>query len=588
MSDVDEVKNKLDIVDIVGQHVTLKKAGRNFKGLCPFHREKTPSFMVSPERQSFHCFGCGKGGSVIDFVMEHDHIDFVEALEELAQRAGVTLTKRITDAPEQKLKEALYEVNRIASEYYHYMLTKHKLGERALLYLRNRGISDKSIKTFGLGYSPNSWEALSRYLKTKKYSDQLLAQAGLTVRGTRGYYDRFRGRVMFTLRDHRGNVAGFSGRVLDPDIKEAKYINTAETPVYSKSNMLFGLDVTKDAIAKTQEAICMEGELDLISSFQEGVGNVVAIKGSALTEGHVHLLKRFAKTLTFCLDSDTAGDAASRRGMDIAEAAGLEIKAVLIPSGKDPDEAVREDPVGFKKAVKEAIPIYDFFITSVAKRFDLSSPFGKKQASQELLPLVARIANAIVRGHYVKKLAQLLTVSPEYIEEELRKTKLPLDAVRTQEPQAPQEALSRREKLEVYMLTLLLQGDTGTLWKDLQSAVPLDDISSPGVRRILEHLADYLSRKEAFVISEFVADLPPEVVPLLDQAYLWDVSGILDQPVEYGEEWRKTVRELHRTILRQKIQDLSLKLAGSDDPSLQNELNRLTNELSSLEKTNTF
>jgi len=383
MSDIDEVKNRLNIVDIVGERVSLKKAGRNFKGLCPFHHEKTPSFMVSPERATFHCFGCGKGGSVIDFVMEYEHIDFVESLEQLAGRAGVTLTKRYGDSPEQKLKEKMYEVNQLTSEFYQYMLTNHHVGKKALLYLKNRGISDKSIKIFGLGYSPNSWDALSLFLKKKKYDERILDQAGLTVKGNRGSYDRFRGRVMFTLRDHRGKVVGFSGRVLDPTGKglpagrqEAKYINTSETPVYVKSNVLYGLDVTKGAIAKSGEAILMEGELDLISSFQEGVGNVVAIKGSALTEGHVHLLKRFTKTLVFCLDSDIAGDAASRRGIDISEREGLEMKAIIIPSGKDPDDAVREDPIAFKKAVSAAIPIYDFFLTSIKKRFDMTSASG--------------------------------------------------------------------------------------------------------------------------------------------------------------------------------------------------------------------
>jgi DNA primase len=596
MSDVDEIKQRLNIVDIVGERVTLKKAGRNFKGLCPFHPEKTPSFMVSQERATFHCFGCGKGGSVIDFVMEYEHIDFIEALEQLAWRAGVKLTKRMGDSPDQKLKEKLYEVNALAGEFYHYILTKHKLGEKALLYLKNRGVSDKSIKTFGLGYSPNSWDALSLFLKKKKYDDRILDQAGLTVRGNRGSYDRFRGRVMFTLRDHRGNVVGFSGRVLDPTIKDhpshdasdwhgAKYINTSETPVYTKSNVLYGLDVTKSAIAKAGEAICMEGELDLISSFQVGIGNVVAIKGSALTEGHVHLLKRFAKTLVFCLDSDVAGDAASRRGIDIAEREGLEMKAIIISSGKDPDEAVREDPVSFKKAVSAAIPIYDFFLASVQKRHDLTTPSGKKKASEELLPIMFRMTNAIVQGHYIKKLAQLMGVSEEYVDEEMRKIKVPFGTAPVKDGNEPVEIVSRQEKIELYTLALLLQGKTHTLWEDVKQGVPLEDFSYMPVRQILEKLEVYLGDNADFSITLFVKTLPSELISILDQAYLWDVSGITDDETSYQEEWKKTLRELHRTVIRKKIQDMSSEVRAVEDPTLQERLSELTRELSVLEKS---
>jgi len=585
MSDVDEIKQRLNIVDIVGERVTLKKAGRNFKGLCPFHPEKTPSFMVSPERATFHCFGCAKGGSVIDFVMEYEHIDFIEALEQLADRAGVKLTKRLGDSPDQKLKEKLYEVNALAGEFYHYILTKHKLGEKAVLYLKNRGVSDKSIKTFGLGYSPNSWDALSLFLKKKKYDERILETAGLTIRGNRGSYDRFRGRVMFTLRDHRGNVVGFSGRVLDPSIKEAKYINTSETPVYTKSNVLYGLDVTKSAIAKAGEAICMEGELDLISSFQAGVGNVVAIKGSALTEGHVHLLKRFAKTLVFCLDSDVAGDAASRRGIDIAERDGFEMKTIIIPSGKDPDDAVREDPIGFKKAVSSAIPIYDFFLTSVQKRYDLTTPHGKKKASEELLPILFRMTNAIVQGHYVKKLAQLMGVSEEYVDEEMRKIKVPFGNPSGKDGKEPVEMVSRQEKIELYTLALLLQGKINTLWEDVKQAIPLEDFSYMPVRQILEKLESYLTDNADFSITLFVKTLPSELISILDKAYLWDVSGITDDEMSYQEEWKKTLRELHRTVIRKKIQDINKEVRTVEDPTLQERLSELTRELSVLEKS---
>ncbi|EKD67522.1 MAG: hypothetical protein ACD_48C00361G0001, partial [uncultured bacterium] len=532
MGDADEVKSKLNIIDIINEKVPLKKAGRNFKGLCPFHNEKTPSFMVSPDRQVFHCFGCSKGGSVIDFVMEYEHMEFPEALEELAQRAGVTLTKRKSDSPERKLKETLFEINHMASEFYHYLLTKHRLGEKALLYLRNRGITDKSIRTFSLGYSPNSWEGVYRFLKKKQYDDALLEKAGLVLPGNRGMYDRFRGRLMFTLRDHKGNIVGFSGRVLDPAIKEAKYINTSETPVYSKSNVLYGLDVTHDAIVKAGEAILMEGEIDVISSFQVGISNVVAIKGSALTEGHVHLLKRYAERVVFALDADMAGDKAARRGIDVGEGAGLDMRVAIMPIGKDPDEAAREDEVGLKKALKNAIPIYDYFIESAKKRFDLTSAFGKQKASEELLPILSKIENGIVQGHYIKKAAVAFDVSEDIIIDGIKKVKRPIEMIRRSVVDIKESnfAISGPERLELYMLGLFLQGDTKKLYADFLHVVVIASLKHMGVRRVMEQIDSYIKQDTVFVVSEFAKTIPKELLPVLDEAYLWDISTIVDDP----------------------------------------------------------
>jgi len=591
MGDVDEIKSRLNIVDVIGEKVTLKKSGRNFKGLCPFHNEKTPSFMVSPDRQVFHCFGCAKGGSVIDFVMEYQHVEFPEALEELAMRAGVTLQERKSDSPERKLKEAIYEINELASSYFTYLLTKHTLGEKALLYVKNRGITDKSIKTFGLGYSPNSWEALYQFLKKKQYSDELIEKAGLALRGNRGLYDRFRGRLMFTLRDHRGKVVGFSGRVLDPTIKDAKYINTSETPVYSKSNVLFGLDVTQDAIVKANEAILMEGEIDVISSFQSGISNVVAIKGAALTEGHVHLLKRYTERLIFALDSDLAGDAAARRGIDIAEREGLDMKVAVMPMGKDPDEAAREDPVGLKKAMKNAVPIYDYFITSSKKRFDMTTAFGKKKASEELLPILAKIENSIVQGHYIKKVAVELGVSEETIVDGMKKVKPSLESLRMDRPNEPKKesfAISGPERLELYCLGLLLQGDTKILAHEFFSVANPQDIKHMGVRRILESLKTYIEGEGIFLVTDFARVLPKELLPVLDEAYLWDLAVSTENSDTFKKEWARTVKEVKKGILKRKMRDVTDRMrtaSEEDDANIQEDLAELTTQYTQLEKS---
>ncbi|MBI3955812.1 DNA primase [Candidatus Gottesmanbacteria bacterium] len=582
MSDIDEVKARTDIIAVISARVTLKKAGRHWKALCPFHSEKTPSFIVSPERQSWKCFGCGKGGSVLDFVMEYEHVDFVEALETLAEKAGVKLERRVADTPESKLKEKIFAANHLASEYYHYLLTQHAIGEKARQYLKTRGVTDKTIKTFVLGYSPNSWHGLLKYLQKKGYDGELLEKAGLVI-PSRNYYDRFRGRVMFTLKDHRGNVVGFSGRLLDPDAKEAKYINTSETLVYSKSNVLYGLDVAKAAIQKEGGAIVMEGEFDVISSFQAGVANAVAIKGSALTQGHVNLLRRFADRLVLALDSDLAGDAAARRGIEIADRAGLDLRVASMPTGKDPDDAARENPSIFKKALKAAEPIYDYFITSATKRFDPKDAFGKRKISDELLPVIAKIDNPIVQGHYVKKLAGALGVSEDAVGDGMRKLARTQGFGRAAEggKQELKKGRSRGENLGLYVLAILLQGKTVDLYEELKESVAITDFTIPAVRQILEHLEHYLKEHPVFLIKDFADRLPKELTPTLDEAFLWDVAGLLDDQERLSKEWTKALAELKRMSLRRKITDLSKKMSEETDTG--EALRSLTRELKQLD-----
>ncbi len=593
MSDIDEIKARVNIADVIGKRVTLKKAGHNFKALCPFHSEKTPSFIVSPERQIYKCFGCGKGGSVIDFVMEYEHVDFIEALESLADLSGVKLERRPADSPEAKLKQRMYEANHLASEYYHYILTKHKSGDRARRYLKTRGVIDKTIETFALGYAPHSWDALLSFLRKKGYDEGLLEQAGLILKSQSRYYDRFRGRVIFTLKDHRGKVVGFSGRLLDPDAKEAKYINTSETPVYSKSNVLYGLDVTKDAIVKAGEAIVVEGEFDVISPFQAGVANVVAIKGSALTEAHVRLLKRFTDRLEFALDSDISGDAASRRGIEIADTAGMDMRVVTLPLGKDPDEAVRTSPGLFRKAVKDAVPVYDYFIASAISRFDIATSYGKRKASDELLPVIAKIENPVVQAHYVKKLAATLDISESSVTDGMHKT-TSVSFKKIDTGEAPKNILTRPEKLETYVLALLLQGKTGEWLEELREHVALEDFVQQAVRTIFINLEKFVRGKRVFLLKDFADSLPTELAPTLDDAYLWDLSDISGDEEKFVREWTVALKELRRSILKRKIREFnraiqeSVRKASDEGEQeigrLQKEIKECSKVLASLDK----
>lgn len=364
--DVDEVKQKTDIVSIISAHMELKKAGRNFKGLCPFHGEKTPSFIVSPEIQIYKCFGCGESGDVFTFLEKTEGMEFSEALQYLADKAGIKLKKINTKAKSEK--EKIYDTNSLALKLYKYILNKHKAGESALNYvIQDRGLIQESIATFNLGYSPQDPKVVANTLVKKKgIKPEDLVYAGIAYQRGGQFFDRFRGRVVFPLFDHRGNVCGFSGRILPGDKTNlAKYINTPDTPAYHKSDMFYGLNITRDYIRKEKSVIIVEGELDVISLWQIGIKNVVAIKGSALTDSQANLIRRFAEKIVFALDSDAAGKEAVSRALQVSEKYDLEVGVSELGKYKDPDEAARSNPEDLKKLLANTIPGWDFLINVV-------------------------------------------------------------------------------------------------------------------------------------------------------------------------------------------------------------------------------
>ncbi|MDE2025562.1 MAG: DNA primase, partial [Patescibacteria group bacterium] len=457
MDQVAEVREKTDIVALINSYVPLKKMGQNFKAPCPFHNEKTPSFVVSPERQIWHCFGCGKGGDCFTFLMEYEHMEFPEALRFLADKAGVILVQKGFDSVGNTKKEQLYKLNALAAEFYHFLLTKHTVGKLALSYVENRKIKPQTIETYMLGYAPAGGTALVRFLLEKKgYQADDLFEAGLITRRMGKLVDFFHDRLMFPLYDHRGNVIGFSGRVLTPINDGSKYINTRETVVYHKGSVFFGLNSSKEAIKKENQAIIMEGEFDVIAAFQEGITNTVAIKGTALTEEQVNLISRFANKITMCLDSDSAGQEALKRSLPILERKGVTTTVIQIPGGKDPDEAIKTDPLAFKKAVRKDVPVYDVLIDLALQKYDPDSAEGKKQIGGEVLPHIAHITNEIVKEHYLNLLARRLNTSYETLTRELdrlaKKEVIKADPVMLNKTQRPRE-----DVLEEYLIALIIQ-----------------------------------------------------------------------------------------------------------------------------------
>ncbi len=479
MGDIDEIKQRLDIVEVVSDYVPgLKKAGRNFKAPCPFHAERVPSFYVFPERQSWHCFGaCSAGGDVFSFVMRKENVDFGEALRILARRAGVHLTGS-QSLEGQKERDRLKDLNEAAAEYYHHLLVQSEAGQRARSYLAQRGISDKTIRDFQLGYSPDSWGALRDRLARQGYRDGELLAAGLLVQTERGRaYDRFRGRLTFPIRGIDGRVLGFGARALDDSLP--KYLNSPQTRLFDKSSTLYGIDRAKTAIRERNSAIVVEGYMDVIVAHQYGYDNVVASLGTALTEKQVGIVKRLTKNLTLALDADAAGEMAALRGREVINQAfaqpvavsgwtdvryenpyKAEWKVVVLPEGKDPDEIIRENAEGWQQLVRQAVPVMDYVFQTVTSKLDLADLGQRSVAVDQLLPIIAEVRDTVSQAHYLQKLSRLVGVDERSLGSSLKSLRVPPRTGRKEERLRPSElakSLFHRDSLAEFCLSLLIR-----------------------------------------------------------------------------------------------------------------------------------
>lgn len=558
MNQVEEIKNKTDIVGVVSEYVKLVRSGRNLKGLCPFHGEKTPSFMVNPELQIYKCFGCQEGGDVYSFLQKMEGMEFGEALQMLAKRAGITLESYQPSQAEQ-VKERLIKINGLAQRVYHYLLMGHKSGKTALDYVRGRGVSDESIEKFGLGYAPDSWNFLGDFLtKKKNFEMRDVVRAGIVVEGKN--YDRFRGRLMFPLANARGQIVGFAGRVLPSSNDQTpnpnqggKYINTPETEIYHKSDLLYGLDVTRGEIKREGWVVAVEGQMDVIASFQAGVRNVVGIGGTALTERQVEVLRRLVDTVVLALDADVAGDMAARRGIEVADKAGLLVKIVRLHGVKDPGEMATSDPEGWKKAVGEAIPVYDFYIESAVGRWGLEVE-GKARIGRELAPIWAKISDEIVQAHYVKKLAGVLGVDEEAVRGQVAKIGKPSFAPSASLGATEGPSKSRREVMEEYIVGLAVR--YGRI-KELGEAVGM--IKTKFWQRVVSELGE----------GKGVTGLSSELKERVYEATMVGPEVVED---EIDHEWGKAIIELEEADIRERLR------AGEGTARLTKRLAELTKE----------
>jgi DNA primase len=468
-NNVEEVKSRLNIVDVVGEYVRLTKAGANWKGLCPFHHEKSPSFMVNEEKQIFHCFGCTKGGDVISFVMEMESLEFREALKILAEKAGVELDEY--KSQDSGNKKRIMSALELSAKFYETQLWNGMGKDKILKYLYDRGLTDKSIKKFRLGYAPNGWDNIIKFLTGRGYSMEEIMQTGLLVQkdNRAGYYDRFRNRIMFPIVDIMGNVIGYSARVAPGgDETQAKYINTPETVVYHKSKVLYGISHAKNDIKQKNYTLLVEGNMDVIASSQAGIQNVVAVSGTALTFDQITILKRYSQNIAMLFDMDNPGQQAAQKSADICFQKGVNVKIVTLKDGKDAADVVQKDPQLLLKAVKESVGAMEYFFNMALKKYDKNSASGKNNIAKEILAHVANMENKIERSHWIKKIAHELDVEENVINDVLQTISAVPERHFEQQPTIAEQSLSFQKRSDIIKdsLTGVIMNNS-KIWKDI-------------------------------------------------------------------------------------------------------------------------
>lgn len=431
-ADTQAIKDKIDIVDFIGEYVQLKPAGVNHKGLCPFHREKSPSFMVSRERQTWHCFGCSKGGDVFSFLQEIENMEFVEALRFLANRAGVVIDTFKTDIDKSQ-KNRLKELNKEAARFFHNVLLKLPASQKAREYVQTRGLLAETIEAWNIGFIPDQWDLLTQYLLKKGFAIDDLVASGLTIkregadtRSGRGFYDRFRGRIMFPIWDIYGDVVGFTGRVLvETETSGGKYVNTPQTLVYDKSRVVFGLNFAKQEIKTHDRIVVVEGQMDVIACHQAGMKYVIATSGTAFTEEQIALLKRYSSTMLIAFDADAAGQAAAKRGIDLAREAGMRVKIITIPdgAGKDPDECIKKDKQVWLDSVEKARDIMEWYFEGALKGKNKNDPYERQKIADVLVGEIIKNPYPLERDFWLHELSSQLGVSIDVLKEQVEVSK---------------------------------------------------------------------------------------------------------------------------------------------------------------------
>lgn len=605
MSEIDQIKNKIDIVDLISEYVQLKRAGGNWRANCPFHHEKTPSFMVSPQRQIWHCFGCNKGGDIFGFIQEIEGIEFYDALKLLAKRTGVVLKQQNPQVRSQKAE--LQDLNEMAAKVFNHLLYQHEEAKPALEYLKEkRRLTDETIKNWQLGYSLNKWDALLKFLKAKNFKNEQIFNAGLAVKKDNGdMYDRFRNRIMFPLKDVNGQNVGFTARVLPGDDEGmGKYINTPQTLIYNKSFVLFGLDQAKMAIKENDRAVIVEGNMDVIASNQAGVKEVVAQSGTALTIEQINIIKRYTDNIVFSLDEDQAGQLALDRGVALCLQNELNIKIVQLPKEingteiKDPDDCIRVSVEAWKKAIDTAIPVMEYYFEKIFNKYDFLESQGQKKIADELLEKIAYMNNRIEQSFWLQKLADRLNVKLSLINEEFeKKVKIVQkntsynsnDSKQQLEPQ-PEKQLkkqdSREEVLSKEFLALVINFPVKLSYA-VDNLLP-DQINNEKLSQLYKILILYYNREKGSdfnKIREFLIKEAKELEALFNALIIYGEEKFVDfteNDPNLEKELRYLIKEIKKVFIQNKLKSVETELKASEARNDKEQVSNLLRNFSEL------
>ncbi|MEI6627337.1 MAG: DNA primase [bacterium] len=605
MNEIEEIKEKIDLGRLFAEYVKTVPAGRNFKALCPFHNEKTPSLMINTDKKIWRCFGCGEGGDAFTFLMKMEGIEFKEALQQLAQRAGVTLTQY--DSKEDDQKTRLYDICSLAGRYWHKILMDSSRALTVREYIKKRGLTLETVEDFKIGYTIDAWTDTVDFLKKKGFQDEDIFLAGLTIerQSSQSFYDRFRNRLMFPIADLSGRVIGFGGRALDSN-DSAKYINSPQTPIYNKSAVLFGLYQAKDAIKKEDLCIIVEGYMDCIPSHQAGVKNVVAISGTALTIDQIKILKRYSNNLAIALDMDAAGQRAATRSIDLALQEEMNVRVITLPQGKDPGECIKNNLADWLGAIKNAQSVMEYFYHQITQNHDITKANGKKEAEAFLLDKLALFGSRVEQDHWLKYIAQKMDISEMVLREDMVK--------RTKKIETPLKS-SIRTKIEAVVKkaslglpdTRLFKRLLSILWKyppyfdQLVMQVPMSYWQDEVVANLYKNMVLYYTESRGQFTSLSVDEkskldlydllngwfkkknliLNDESVSLMTESFLLFQKdlGVLSE-VELKNELDNIIRILALDYLKRRIDELSRAISEAEMSNDRGKSDQLYLELS--------
>ncbi len=575
---IDEIRQRTDLVGLVGEYLKLERRGKNMVGLCPFHSEKTPSFSVSPDKQLYYCFGCGASGNVFSLIMQMENMTFPEAARNLAGRAGVTIPERKPSSDEDNLKEKLYKLNELAVIFYTHHLHKTEAGKNALEYLLKRGIKQETIELFKIGYAPADWTGFFDFAQKKGAQPGLIVKGGLASPGReKGYYDRFRNRVIFPIFNMSGKVAGFGGRTLEEGEKSGpKYLNSPETPVFDKGSMLYGLNLARDEIRRQKKAVVMEGYTDVITAHQAEIKNAVASLGTALTAEQGRLLRYQADTVVTAYDSDSAGEAATWRGLAVLQSSGCLVQVADLPADTDPDNYIKEKgPENFKNLIDNARPLMEYRLEQLKKRFDLQSDKGRIDYTEELMSFLFAAVNQVEQDFYLKRAAEEMDINEDALRSELKKRRIRGNRYKEagqKEPIEEQQIIKIRLE-EKIIISLMLQSKE--IAEKARTLLKLEYIDEPKIKKIIEEIWNLAAGETVFSAEKLLNRFEDqEIIKIITEAVT--EPSLQDLPSQIAKRnVEDSINRLHKTWVTKKLRDLRKKRESYEAQGLLEEANKL-------------